>query len=272
MRLTTLARKVGRTPSQIINFLENNQIEIANGANTKLDESTIAMVLKEYEIELEKPVEPPVRFAEEPERIMEEVPVVVEEIAIEPLAEIEEPKTPPANKTVKMRAGTIDDLEAGDPSEIEHIKAKKVKLEGFKVVGKIELPPKPVKAPVTEEATSTLEDIKTEVPERSVKKQRSEYRKPDHRQNHERKSLSYEERLKKEEQARKREIQKKVEEDKARKQRYYEKHIAPKAPNKTPTKKTLNTDSTQTVSTPKVTYKNPLQRFWAWINGRYDRY
>jgi len=270
MRLTTLARKVGRTPTQLINFLVDNQIEITNGANTKLDEAAIAMVLEEYGIELEKPeetvVEPPV----EPEQKIAEV--VVQEIKEEPVAEMAEPEIPPVENITEVRTGTIDDLETGDHTEIEHIKAKKVKLEGFKVVGKIDLPQKPAKAPVAGEETSTEEESKTATPERPPRKQRSEFQKHDRRPKHDRQSLTYEERLKKEERIRELEIQKKIQEDKERKMRYYEKHIAPKAPIKTPKKKTQNANSAQAAKPSTVEYTNPLQRFWAWINGKHDKY
>jgi len=272
MRLTTLARKIGRPPSQLIAFLKNNQIEITNGANTKLDEAAVTLVLEEYEIELEKPeeaiVEPPV----EPEQIIAEVPVVVKEIPEEPVVKIAEPEIPPVDNITEVRTGTIDDLETGDHTEIEHIKAKKVKLEGFKVVGKIELPQKPVKAPVAEEETSTQEESKTAAPERPPRKQRSEFQKHDRRPKHDRQSLTYEERLKKEERIRELEIQKKIQEDKERKMRYYEKHIAPKAPIKAPKKKTQNANSAQAAKPSKVEYANPLQRFWAWVNGKHDKY
>jgi hypothetical protein len=272
MRLTTLARKVGRTPSQLINFLENNQIEISNGANTKLDEVVINLVLKEYEVELEKPQAIEVALPAVSEPIIDEVPVVVEEIPADPVPEITEPETIPTEDSVKMRSGTIEDLEAGDHMEIEHIKAKKVKLEGFKVVGKIELPQKPVKAPVTEEETSATEELKKAEPGRSPRKQRTDFQKHDRRPKHDRQPLTYEERLKREERIRDLEIQKKLQVDKERKVRYYEKHIAPKAPIKALKKKTQIAGSAQTAKPSKVVYTNPLQRFWAWINGKHDKY
>ncbi len=272
MRLTTLARKVGRTPSQLINFLENNQIEIANGANTKLDEAAINLVLKEYEVELEIPEAMDIALPAVSEPIIAEVPVVVEEIPADPVPEITEPVTIPADNSAKMRTGTIDDLEADDHTDIEHIKAKKVKLEGFKVVGKIELPQKPVKTPVKEEETSAIEESKKTEPVRSPKKQRSDFQKHDRRPKHDRQPLTYEERLKREERIRDLEIQKKLREDKERKVRYYEKHIAPKAPTKAPKKKSQNSSSTQAAKPSKVVYTNPLQRFWAWINGKLDKY
>lgn len=282
MRLTTLARKVGRTPSQLISFLQGQQIDLSNGANTKLDDATIAIVIKEYPIEeKEPPLAPIASIAAESEQVVslpEVIPTiqVVEktEIAAEVIPQFELPDLVPTatEEPVIARTGTIDDLEAGDHTEIEHIKAKKVKLEGFKVVGKIELPQKTVKAPVVGEEIPAPEESKTAVPEQPVKKQRSEYRKPEHREKHERTVISYDERLKKEEQTRKKEIQKKVEEAKAKKQRYYEQHIAPKAPNKPLKKKTQSTDSTPIVKPAKVVYKNPITRFWAWINGKFDNY
>jgi len=272
MRLTTLARKVGRTPSQLITFLESAQVEITNGANTKLDEAAIALVLKEYEIELEKPEASEVELPKEPEHIIEEVPVTIEESPAAPVVEISKPEPLPIVTPSKTRSGTVDDLEDGDHSAIDHIKAKKVKLEGFKVVGKIELPQKPVKTQVAEETNTTSEETETPVPERPAKKQRSDYKKYDRHPKHDRKPLSYEERLKREEQAKKREIQQKLEEDKARKQRYYEKNIAPKAPVKSSKKKAQKANAPLISKQPKVVSSNPFQRFWAWINGQYDKY
>ena len=272
MRLTTLARKVGRTPSQIITFLELNQIELSNSVNTKLDDAVVALVLKEFEIEPEIPQEPIVEQPIESAQIITEVPVVAEEIVTDSAIEIAETEIPMEVNEVKVRTGTIDDLETGDATEIEHIKAKKVKLEGFKVVGKIELPQKPIKSPASEEETLVQEDSKKSVPERPQRKQKPEYQKHERHPRHHRQPLSYEERLKKEEQTRKQEIQKKLEEEKARKQRYYEKHIAPKTIQKPAKKKPQTVKSSQTQSEKTVLYKNPIRRFLAWINGKYDKF
>lgn len=272
MRLTTLARKIGITPSQLINFLEKHQIEVTNGLNTKVTDETIAIIYNEFEIRTEEAiknapvpvVEPVVTEAAEPvpdpELILAEPPV--EQVEAEPVVAVIPPR--------EVRTGTVDDLEAGDALDIEHIKVKKVKLEGIKVIGKIDLPAKPVKSAPAEQPSES-EEVRPAKVEPTPKMPRSEYRKPDHRQRPERKTLSYEEKLRQEDIARERDRLKKVQAEKEKKQRFYEKHIAPKTPKKSPKKHPV-VDKTVKVKQKPVTYKNPLQRFWAWINGKYDRY
>ena len=48
MRLTTLARKIDKTPTQLIAYLEENGIPVAKGVHGKLDEETVEKVLNDF--------------------------------------------------------------------------------------------------------------------------------------------------------------------------------------------------------------------------------
>jgi hypothetical protein len=237
-----------------------------------LTQEIIAFIYKEFEIKTEESIDiatAPSLESDVPETA-ESVPYP-EPILPEPtIALVESEPVPTTTAASVMRTGTVDDLEAGGALDIEHIKAKKVKLEGIKVLGKIELPAKPVKSTSVEQASESPE-VRAVKAEPTPKMARPDYRKTDHRHKPEKKALSYEEKLKLEEITRQKERLKKVEAEKEKKQRFYEKHIAPKTPKKSP-KKHAVVEKKVTVKQEPVSYKNPLQRFWAWINGKYDSY
>ena len=82
MRLSTLARKINKTPTQLIAFLEENEIEIANGLHSKMDSETLDLVYTHFmpEQEIEE-----VEIAEGIEEIDE---VEIGEVEIEELDEV----------------------------------------------------------------------------------------------------------------------------------------------------------------------------------------
>ena len=88
MRLTTLARKIEKTPSQLIAFLEDEGIEIPNGLHSKLDSETVTVVMNQFMpgyLEEESIIEPSVK--EEP---LEQTIVESESVAESEELEIEE--------------------------------------------------------------------------------------------------------------------------------------------------------------------------------------
>jgi hypothetical protein len=303
MRLTTLARKINISPGQLIEFLEKNDKEVSNGQHTKLDHETIDMVMDhfmpEHKVETtEAPSEIQVPEAEkedesadsaisketEPGELAEDtVPEMIEipEAKVNtPEIKIDTPEekivTPEANDTIEQgqgpRSGTIEDLE--NEEDIDLIRVKKVKLEGIKVVGKIDLPEKPKKEVAeTDQGEDATSDTGVEPAKRTPSRGRKfDRNRKKNRKQHGRRSLSYEEKLKEEEREKLKMRRRRENEEKRRKTKYYEKNIKPKiasAPKKKHKKKTDNFQSPQ----PEISiHKNPLIRFWEWLNGKYDRY
>jgi len=291
MRLTTLARKVKITPSKLMDFLIENGIDIDNGINTKLNKETVVFVNdhfnvddEEQVVEVEAKSDFPEESAEEAVEPIEESFESTEQVA---LAKVEDSEsgiifpqnTIPDDVTVaekeelqeQPKTGTIEDLEEGKMEDIDLIKVKKVKLEGIKVVGKIELPKKtkkkehPTEEP-SEEKIAEAQKVKGDTKSRPHKKYGRKYQKG--RKN--RKPLSYEEKLKRAEREKKRQRKQKLKKEKERKKAHYEQTVKTKVAQrpKKKKKKQLQSSKKQTA----VVHKNPIKRFWAWLNGDYDRY
>jgi hypothetical protein len=290
MRLTTLARKIQITPSKLVAFLEQNKIEIDNGINTRLDDEAISMVMKHFDYESPKIESNPEDLDQEsPDISSEEVTTPVEEKVEEnnnarqekPSDDIELPNEEDVSnvqelsdmKAAEPKIGTIDDLEEGLAKDIDLIKAKKVKLEGIKVIGKIELPEKQKKE-ISKEAKADSET--TNKPEESKKTQSKKQQRPPKKDKNSKRSgltISYEEKLKREERIKRRELKLKMNEEKARKREHYLKKVQAKSTSSLSTKKKKK-QTQQEYSGQKITvvHKNPIKRFWAWLNGAYDKY
>ena len=172
MRLGQLARKLDRKPQELVDFLEKeHQITIEMDLNTKVDKDALSFITEAFKIEeiLEIPVETKEEIAELTEKeIVEEVydtevaetvseidveeevalsDEEIEDIAIAAVAaEIEESEEPIEEKTttvVQERIARVGEDGEELPELIVEdgvIKAPKPELDGFKVVGKIELP------------------------------------------------------------------------------------------------------------------------------------
>jgi hypothetical protein len=175
MRLGQLARKLALPPSEITEFLTSQQIAIADGANARLDENQVSIVLQRFapglladQLQQEATEDvPPV--AEEP---IAETGVIVAETVSVAVTEIAEP-APDVDET------GADEAEKGEQRS-EVIKAPKVALSGLKVLGKIELPEKKKKAEDTPPIAAETQDA-SEVPPESPKKPEREQRRPDPR-------------------------------------------------------------------------------------------
>lgn len=113
MRLGQLARKLSIRQSEIVHFLLQQNIRIEEGSNTRMEDSHVVLVMKEYapareeeviaELANEKNVDEPMAMAEKEEHLLPELPESNEE-------------------------------------KPEVIRVPKIELSGLKVVGKIELP------------------------------------------------------------------------------------------------------------------------------------
>lgn len=284
MRLSALARKIDQTPKKLTLFLEENNIKLDNGINTILNEEAIQLVYNYFAPEQKKdPVientsdvedqDDNLGEIDEKESQKESIDTKPEEDNTVPSGSINDGKeVDKSNVQVKPKAGTIEDLEEGKAEEIDLIKVKKVKLEGIKVVGKIELPEKPKK----EESEKSDPNAKVETPVKPKKELRAKRAghpgKKYQKGRKSRKPLSYEEKLKIEERNKKRQLKQKLKKEKERKKAHYEQTVKAKIVSKSKKKKTKKQSLQLAKSQEVVVYKNPIKRFWAWLNGKYDKY
>jgi hypothetical protein len=296
MRLTTLARKIQITPTKLIEYLQKNDVTINNGVNSILDEETVAVVMQKFmpqsaipnssdapsvmkKIEVNETeqidIAPPV-FINAPEASSVETntnfDIVLPEnkVISKPTEAASEPETPTLLKT-----GTIDDLELGLSEDIELIKAKKVKLEGIKVIGKIEIPEKAKKVEITEKDKNKPEqqpDAKKETGTTRYESNKNDIRKKRSlKAEKNRPPLTYDEKLKLEEKEKRRIQKQKARKEKELKKKFYLKNIQPKNIGQ-PKKKRKSSVGDHVQATQKVIkHKNPIRRFWAWLNGAYDK-
>ncbi len=286
MRLTTLARKLKITPSKLIDFLFEHDFQVDKGVNTKLNEETVLFIKSHFELEEEIESIPEQQEEKEieadPKEKIENLKESTEtnnekpatsDIAIpidsEPKQEEKHDESPLA--TAELKAGTIEDLEEGKAEEIDLIKVKKVKLEGIKVVGKIELPEKQKK----EAPKKAGPEVETPVkPKKEQGSKRANHpRKKYQKGRKNRKPLSYEEKLKIEERNKKRQLREKLKKEKERKKAHYEQTVKAKVTSKSQKKKKKRQSDQHIKKQQEITqYKNPIKRFWAWLNGKYDEY
>jgi hypothetical protein len=152
--------------------------------------------------------------------------------------------------------------------ETEVIRAPKIKLQGVKVVGKIELLEKPIRIRETKPDERSLEmDSKPDHKERKSKKS-SDLQKSN-------RSLSFLEKQKREERKREKQKKDRLKKEREKKRIHYQKNVQsknlPAQPKKKPRSKGKREESLSHRNiTP--TYKNPIKRFWAWLNGAFDQY
>jgi len=126
MRLGQLARKLALRPADIVDFLAEKNIRIADGTNARLENDHVKLIMKRFVPGwTETPEAEPV--VEEEVILKESVP---EELNSEEL-ETEELDAPAANSVQEP-------IQAEETIEV--IRAPKIELSGLKVVGKIDLP------------------------------------------------------------------------------------------------------------------------------------
>ncbi len=267
MRLSTLARKLNLTPGEIINALKKAGLEAPESGNAKLNDQQLEVLFKlfgtveesqqeviEIEAAEEIPEIDPIETVEQ--AVVEEQPETpnpTEEINQEPLTNIDEETLPSIS--------TIDKV-----GDLEVIRVKKITLGGIKVLGKIDLPEKPVK--IQADAEDGNESVKENKPRtKRVPREKKAFK----GQRDKRKPLSFEEKQALEERKRlkeKREREKKIKE---KKRKHFEKNVLPKqkeAAAKKKVKKVAKPQQAEGERT-KLTTKNPFKRFWQWLNDPY---
>ena len=311
MRLGQLARKVNVKPLQIISFLEKeHNIIVEDNLNSRIEEASLNLVLNKFKVVKPVkviPIKKDVLISKlELENSKDEEAIILDEVLVEqqplinnePIGEvIEDLKV----ETIAINKFTItkitEDVETTnnverlvafdeDGEEVELrvvdgiIKAPKKELEGFKVVGKIDLPQKKkVITFITTNGDNTI-DITDEILEKreelaKIKKEQYLERKkkrqnnPNTRKSVVRKVLSE---LEIKEKANKLAIEKQIQNskvDKKLKKKHYQENIQPKSTvHKKRKKKTAQ--SSDVIKTVKGYDKEPttkLGKLWKWFNS-----
>lgn len=275
MRLVQLARKLGVTQNDIVSFLSANNIDIPPHGNSKLNEETITQILKHFPSP-EENVEDPEDSAPPQEAGIN----IADQVKPETEEEKDTPEEQHSSRPPEPATAGAEDAESGPsadgpalPSEeqpqteVEVIRAKKIKLEGIKVLGKIDLP-EPVKKPAREA------DEDGEEKETSRKRPAGKSRKPQREQRNggkRKKTETYEQKQRRkdrEAEKKKRERERKLKE---KKKKFYEQQVKEQKPAKAK-KKPVRKKQHATVNTKKKVqrHSNPVIRFWEWLNGKYD--
>ena len=315
MRLQQFARKQGVSAEKVRKSLSDQGIEIDSHPNAKLSPEAEAFLETLYgteeiveenseetetdtapktvsETATEAPITAPVEVAEVPEATP-----VEEDNSQEVLAKLEAfevPLGPPAHVThqraedeevqqetvaespkreVKLYKAIED--EEDDPN-IELIKAPKIKLDGLKVLGKIEIP-EPKKKELKEEEAPEAKEEAQNAQERQdrgrngrQRRGRNGRRKPQK----ERLSPIEYERRKAEREALKKKKEKERAQKEKKKQHYQQSVKAKKAAPKPKREKVEVVNTPTPVLQPKAVQKpkKGIRKLWAWLNGEYDKF
>lgn len=181
MRLSQLARQLEIDAEKIVKHFAKEGIEVENSPNTKLTEDQIAIATKKFEVKkvvkTEKTEETTIKSAAEKLADLDAAKNDSEENteapAPEKVVDVEEKKPAKTKKTATPKKIVLEEepkiikaqLEK-DPTiddNAEVIKAPKVELGGIKVVGKINLPEKPVKETPKAQTEEVEEEVTPEV-------------------------------------------------------------------------------------------------------------
>lgn len=162
--------------------------------------------------------------------------------------------------------------------DIEVIRIPKIKLEGIKVVGKIDLPEQaPKKNKEIKKITENNTDTKEKRDPGNIRKMSGRNRSHTNLKKSESgkkyRELSYEEKLKREEYRKNNERSRQKKLKKEQKKQYYLKHVQSKYVQSENSKnKIKNGVGPMAESRRNIpAYRNPFKRFWAWLNGAYDK-
>ena len=351
MRLSQLARKLGVTHSDIINFVENLDDSVSFTAHSKIEGALLEEIKTKFDPTGEKfqepsPAKEPSEESElnstgnalspidttpdvdpigeetdddegdlniagevdqdvlaesEVEGLAKESKIIVTEEAVisneeldvneadsenfESQIHVESQELPvqeDESLTSEQPAESESDLQIaadGDESESQFInteryaeddsaviRAKLVKLEGIKVVGKIDLPPPP---------KPKIKDENEDAAESSPEKAKS-YRGKKSRRNHKnRKPENLKQKQEREKRKIERERKAKEKKIKAKKKQHYIEKLEKAQGNKPIVAKTGKSQKRKAAANrqPMVQKsKNPVKRFWHWLNGKYDQY
>ncbi len=264
MRLGQLSRQLDVSSDKIVKLLNDNFREVNNHPNIKLTEEELTFVQSQFQPVVEE--------------VVPEVKEVVEDaqqtVSNEDIEATPEEQTPEFIESLRPQVITLEEEFLAQTDGVELYKTEKPHLEGLKVVGKIDLP-EPI---VKEKSEEPIEKPTRRTRERNANRRDRKSRTKN------RNTLSPAEERKKAERLA---LKKKFEQEqrlKEQKRKHYEENVkakltktAPKKKKKAikatdehvaPTTHTVHQGAISRKSIPMT--KNPLKRFWLWLNGAYD--
>lgn len=273
MRLGQLSRKLNVKPTDIVDFLQQeHNLTVENGLNTKVDDKHTELVISNFEV-IEEVVE---------EEIKVEEPIVEKEPEVEIIKEVateEVIKEPVVEVPTKIELPETDE-------EPELIKAPKPEpIQGFKVVGKIDLPEpikkeeKAVEEPTPEITTSEIEKTTEELENlaKEAKKEKEEEIAKEKKIAAKKNPIDFHEKKREEEKERKRikaekeDKRKKLAEEKRlkeeKKAHYHgkqKKTSVKTTPQKIVKKKAIEEAKAEVEAS--IEHKNLLAKIWHWFN------
>jgi hypothetical protein len=267
MRLSQLARKLEISPSELLEFFKKNNIDHYTSPNNRIREEDEVFALQNYKIKVVQAKENAVNKRKQD---ILSAADALEDDGSKP-ADLDNEMIPDIKENQK-------DDQGNDVNEVEYIRMPKVKLEGVKVVGKIDLPESSKKA-TEEKETDQISTVKEEEvlkpkikkhPDKGYKRSNYKSKTAQKRKNHE---LSYKEKLRREEKKRNIEQEKLKKLRKQKKKLHYIRNVQSNV--QTVMKKKKSKAIAEVELKPvavKPVYKNPLRRIWAWLNGEFDEH
>ena len=273
MRISILARELKVKPSEIINYLESIGIETDKGVNTKLVKAGVDRVLEHFEsLKDEFPVEKAIEKVEDTNQVSEEIEESKnthssgESTAI--LSRIPDEEKPVEENKQPETEEKDSEPERNEKDEV--IRPKLVKLQGLRVLGKIEIP-EPTKK---EKPESSAEEVKTPIQsterqnkshkygKKSSSKNTGERRRPHKKK----KELTYAQKLKIEEKKLEKERARKQILEKEQKRKAYEEKMKLKKQPKTQKKQKIDLEP-ETIEKKAAKPKSMFGKFIYWLNN-----
>jgi len=173
-RLSKVARELNVSVGTLSDFLNSNGFKVESNPNAKLTDDQYALVRKEYADE-KKTKDEAILIQKEKETLFaeEEARKSVIKPPAKPIVEV--PPAKPAPETVPVKATAVAAPVPAAPQP-ESVQREKVKLEGPKITGKIDLPEPPKKA--TKASKEKVEPKEPEEPKPAVAPKTAEKAEP----------------------------------------------------------------------------------------------
>lgn len=266
MRLSQLARQLEISPSELIIFFKKNNIDRYTSHNNKIKEEDVDYALRYYK---------PLVVQNEKEAVPIDDNTV---ISVQGVEDSNAHQTELDNEVKPENINQESENQKDKNDLVELIRMPKIKLQGVKVVGKIELPDTSVKTADKQDPEQIPTSEITELQKPAKKKHfekgygKTKYKgKP--RRAKVKRELSYEEKLKREEKKKIIEQQKLKKLRKEKKKQHYIRNVqstVQSSKKRRKAKTIVEIDIKPKLAEP--VHKNPLKRIWAWLNGKYDEY
>ncbi len=285
MRIAQLSRKLNISQTEITGFLKRRKIEGYGGGNSRLTEEHLRLVIDYFRPELLADFFNTEEENDDPGFLSPNPKTASVRKTDQNLPEPEPENAKPVSVPVTEKTEPDPEVkEKAAEEKVEVIRAPKVKLEGLKVVGKIELPEKPAEKKESRPVEKTGQEPgnagdKIENREKSGRRKNKKVSRSGKIKNGRRRRSgreeTYEEKLKRLEREKIKRQKEKEKRLREKKRLHYLKTVKEKQATETKVKKPKKKKEISIAGAPvpeKKYYKNPLRRFWAWLNGEFDNY